>query len=731
MSSMNLGEGNNSIDVVEKFLRMLIVRNELSLARNIIEALGSNYSHILFELEIKAGNLKRAAEIYKLLPEEKQQIYLHVVENIEDDADKVAKSLEKIIKEFQTENYPIVIAEAQKLKREFPQVIEVVAVEALTAIRKGDKKKIKSLSEILRQLDKTHPVLSQVKTIRSNVNTILPVFIITIFALVLINLIISIFSLNTSPALELGNIETSIKDMIDKTQEYNAQLSSQISALSDAISMIKTSLDYLDQKVSQAIATGDRENSETYSDKLVQGMEDQMKLIEEKLSKIEKSISNISSSSSSKSISGSVSGNTPNVDLTPITKELAILRSKMDALSSKMQVIADSYKSGGVTAKDSSQSKDLLVTYNVIDSSELKDMDSKITQQTEAIVRLRERIDALSQSLESIKQNAGSNSNQLQYQTPMPVVSQSIDEKAIYTRLDALTNTISLLSKEVTKLKEAFNDISTTTKSNDAPTPTAENKSNTVVVQQIDQNAINTIKSLEEEIAGLKRALSELKEENNQSDKNISSKIDSSSKVVSSLATEIASIKESITKLSNQSQATSSEVSKLSSAVSSLQKSLEALSKDVSSVVKQLDEIKKDVDTLKSSAANTINTNSSSSAMQNTSQSTSSKTSNTQDSSESVDVQKIIKETRDLRELFLNGLRFYSNEQYENAIAIFSYLEVQLEGIEVYFKEDVHYYLIKSYLSLNDVTKATKKYEDYKKKYPSGQYLNELKIYFK
>lgn len=30
MSSMNLGEGNNSIDVVEKFLRMLIVRNELS-----------------------------------------------------------------------------------------------------------------------------------------------------------------------------------------------------------------------------------------------------------------------------------------------------------------------------------------------------------------------------------------------------------------------------------------------------------------------------------------------------------------------------------------------------------------------------------------------------------------------------------------------------------------------------------------------------------------------------
>ncbi|HPV63040.1 MAG TPA: hypothetical protein PLY22_03775, partial [Fervidobacterium sp.] len=96
-----------------------------------------------------------------------------------------------------------------------------------------------------------------------------------------------------------------------------------------------------------------------------------------------------------------------------------------------------------------------------------------------------------------------------------------------------------------------------------------------------------------------------------------------------------------------------------------------------------------------------------------------------------VDVQKIIKETRDLRELFLIGLRFYSNEQYENAIMIFSYLEVQLDGIEVYFKEDVYYYEIKSYLSLNDVAKASKKYQDYKVKYPTGQYLNELNTYFK
>lgn len=731
-------EGNDTrSDVVEKFLRMLIVRNELSLARNLIESLGDSYNHVLFELEVKAGNLKRAVEIYNLLPKDKKQIYLHMVEGIENDAEEVARSLEKILREFQTENYPIVIAEAQKLKRSFPQVVEVVAIELLTAIRKGDKKKIKTLSDILRQLDKSHPVLSQVKSSHGNASAIIPAIIVTIFALVLINLFISVFSLTKSPALELGNVESGIKDIASKMQSYNTQSSAQIAALSDALVTIKTSLDYLDQKLSQAMKSAtytDISSSSSQNDALVENLvksiEDQMKLISDRISKMEKSIASIDSSKVSSSNLGNVAdvnnAANVNVDLTPITKELSNLKAKMDALSSKMQSLVDSSSAT-----------------NMVDRTEIRSIDEKIMQQTEVILQLRERIDTLTQSIESLKQSAAASQNlsQISAQTTQTtqtmqsvqsvqsvqstqVPAQSnMDEVAINSRLDALTSTVSTLSKEISNLKETFNNAMSRlneSNSNAQNDPTSNVPTSTTSTDQQfnrqDEDTLNAIKSLESKLTNLEKSLAELKDTNNQNDRNVSSKIDAISTVVSSLTKQIATINDSISKINTQSQTTNSDVSKLSSTVSTLQKNLDTLSKDVSNVSKQLDDLKKSVDTLKN-AATTTSTQST-----QTSQSTNGTT---------VDVQKIIKETRDLRELFLIGLRFYSNEQYENAIMIFSYLEVQLDGIEVYFKEDVYYYEIKSYLSLNDVAKASKKYQDYKVKYPTGQYLNELNTYFK
>ncbi|MBP7303738.1 MAG: hypothetical protein KA938_03130 [Fervidobacterium sp.] len=734
-------EGNDTrSDVVEKFLRMLIVRNELSLARNLIESLGDSYNHVLFELEVKAGNLKRAVEIYNLLPKDKKQIYLHMVEGIENDAEEVARSLEKILREFQTENYPIVIAEAQKLKRSFPQVVEVVAIELLTAIRKGDKKKIKTLSDILRQLDKSHPVLSQVKSSHGNASAIIPAIIVTIFALVLINLFISVFSLTKSPALELGNVESGIKDIASKMQSYNTQSSAQIAALSDALVTIKASLDYLDQKLSQAMKSAtytdissSSSQNDAFVENLVKSIEDQMKLISDKISKMEKSIASIDSSKVSSSNLGNVAdvnnAANVNVDLTPITKELSNLKAKMDALSSKMQSLVDSSSAT-----------------NMVDRTEIRSIDEKIMQQTEVILQLRERIDTLTQSIESLKQSAAASQNLSQIsaqptqttqtmQSPQSVQSvqstqvpaqSNMDEVAINSRLDALTSTVSTLSKEISNLKETFNNAMSRlneSNSNAQNDPTSNVPTSTTSTDQQfnrqDEDTLNAIKSLESKLTNLEKSLAELKDTNNQNDRNVSSKIDAISTVVSSLTKQIATINDSISKINTQSQTTNSDVSKLSSTVSTLQKNLDTLSKDVSNVSKQLDDLKKSVDTLKN-AATTTSTQSAQTSQ--TSQSTNGTT---------VDVQKIIKETRDLRELFLIGLRFYSNEQYENAIMIFSYLEVQLDGIEVYFKEDVYYYEIKSYLSLNDVAKASKKYQDYKVKYPTGQYLNELNTYFK
>jgi len=66
---------------VEKFIRLLIANNELSLARNILEALGEKYSYLLFELEVQAGNYKRAVEIYNYLPKDKHKI-IYILYNV-------------------------------------------------------------------------------------------------------------------------------------------------------------------------------------------------------------------------------------------------------------------------------------------------------------------------------------------------------------------------------------------------------------------------------------------------------------------------------------------------------------------------------------------------------------------------------------------------------------------------------------------------------------------------
>jgi len=57
-------------DSVERFIRFLISNNEISLARNILEALDKKYNHLLFELEVKAGNYARAVEIFNFMPKE-------------------------------------------------------------------------------------------------------------------------------------------------------------------------------------------------------------------------------------------------------------------------------------------------------------------------------------------------------------------------------------------------------------------------------------------------------------------------------------------------------------------------------------------------------------------------------------------------------------------------------------------------------------------------------------
>ena len=101
-----------------------------------------------------------------------------------------------------------------------------------------------------------------------------------------------------------------------------------------------------------------------------------------------------------------------------------------------------------------------------------------------------------------------------------------------------------------------------------------------------------------------------------------------------------------------------------------------------------------------------------------------------QQNSEMSDVQKILKETKDLYELYVIGIRYYSNKLYKEALYILNYVENQIDGLDVYFKEDTYYYQIMSYLKLGDKQNAQKKFQEYKKLFPSGNYIKELEVLF-
>ncbi|MFN3328123.1 MAG: hypothetical protein ACK40U_04590 [Fervidobacterium pennivorans] len=94
------------------------------------------------------------------------------------------------------------------------------------------------------------------------------------------------------------------------------------------------------------------------------------------------------------------------------------------------------------------------------------------------------------------------------------------------------------------------------------------------------------------------------------------------------------------------------------------------------------------------------------------------------------EVDKLISETKDIYELYSAGLGFYKNKRFQEAIKIFTYVEDKLEGIEIHFKEDNYYYLILSYINVSDTSNAKKKFEEYKKLYPNGRYINELSKFF-
>ncbi|MFN3691778.1 MAG: hypothetical protein ACK4R7_02690, partial [Fervidobacterium sp.] len=303
---LNSGNNNNSSNndtgksTVERFVRNLINKKEISLARSILSTLGEEYNHLLFELEVQSGNYKKAMEIFNSLPKDKQQLYVHLADTIENDSDKISEAFESMVKNFQSENFPIFSAEAQKLKKEYPQVIENVALQLLAALKRNDKQKIKNLSEILEQLDSSHPVLLQVKRKVDSKNILGSAVLLALLFFVIANLIISIWSISLSKPVsvsginkKLDEIGKSIEIMLNNSNENNnnlTQISKNIEDVKSKVEVMQSIITELENAKNSAIDSNVVTSKQQVDEKLIQNLYNEAQKLSKVVSGLDKQI---------------------------------------------------------------------------------------------------------------------------------------------------------------------------------------------------------------------------------------------------------------------------------------------------------------------------------------------------------------------------------------------------------------------------------------------------------
>ncbi|ANE42070.1 MAG: hypothetical protein ACK4EZ_01215 [Fervidobacterium pennivorans] len=718
MEKRNSDFGNafeKNFDSVERFIRFLISNNELSLARNILEALGKKYNHLLFELEVKAGNYARAVEIFNFMPREQQELYIHVVESIEKDVSKVSEALERILKEFNEENYPIVIAEIQKIKKEFPQVIEIIAMELLTALKRGDKKKIQLLSEILSQLDRTHPVLTQVKKQKSFGTFLFPALTLVIFIVVLVNLVVSFMNFTKSGALQLGKLEKSISNLQGKIEGYTNDITKKYEELSRNLEVVKTSLDYINKKLENP--------TQASNDSLPKALSDQLSLVNEKLSDVERQISQLAKNLNKRVSIGNPGSQTTIAEygdtaLKELSTQIRALKERIVSLEGKLESMkaTSSAKTTSLSSSD-----DFGKIY-----SELSIVKTRLGRIEESVMEIaKAKLDESMKNIMAKLTEISAQINQLSFSSTTSSKSTNGELNSssvldsIQKRLETLSQSIGILYSEMLQIKEQWG------------TTNEQSRQDSSGGQGVVGD--DRVQELERKIDNVLASLKELTNEVTIQRKEFESKVSNLKEETTSVKTNLDDVSKQIVDLKKELEALKSNVSKILEILSSTQKGSDssALNDDKTSVASTgLSNSEKTTKTFEQvSVTSFVPTYASTSSTSQNQEVVEQKTVNLAQQNEVVE--QILKQTKDLRELFLIGLRFYVEGQYGNAIAIFSYIEPRIEDLDIYFKEDMYYYEILSYIGLGQREQATKKYETYKKLYPSGQYTKELSAYFK
>ncbi len=297
------------MDVIENVVRSLIKEGKLSRARTLLSVFQDEYPQLVFELEEASGNFEEALKAFERMPEDLKKIYESRAEQIKSRLKKDYKAdFRDAVAEMEKKNYEGAFALLEGITKDYPELVEAVALKLEIARRRGDRARAQSLEELLEALDSTHPSLMSRKSSkrREHVFGAFEYTVVITSAVILAVSLMALFSMPSKSFIEeklagvskpqIVKAQVNLKPVESKIDESYKKLENSIASLKAP----QISLDDIEKAVSRVL------DEKLKSLKVVQTQNQQsqkavsvsvdLKPIVEKLSNLEKDIKDLKKS---------------------------------------------------------------------------------------------------------------------------------------------------------------------------------------------------------------------------------------------------------------------------------------------------------------------------------------------------------------------------------------------------------------------------------------------------
>ncbi len=250
------------MDVIENVVRSLIKEGKLTRARALLSVFQDEYPQLVFELEEASGNFEEALKAFEKMPDDLKKIYEQRAEQLKSRLKKDYKAdFRDAVAEMEKKNYEGAFALLEGITKDYPELVEAVALKLEIARRRGDRTRAQSLEELLEALDSTHPSLMSKKTTKRKEHTFgaFEYTVVIISAVILAVSLMALFSIPSKAFIEeklagvsrsqIVKAQVNLKPVENKIDENYKKLESSIENLKAP----QISLDDIEKVVSRVL----------------------------------------------------------------------------------------------------------------------------------------------------------------------------------------------------------------------------------------------------------------------------------------------------------------------------------------------------------------------------------------------------------------------------------------------------------------------------------------------